>query len=146
MKLRKFVVIFYLHWVDTSEPHIQQLQAFLQAHGISAGRIYRLKSQHAYSLRISKTSSVLEVAKRLMHLTYKKRSELQIVIDYYTNHITGNEAVARMNAEVVSGSRSAGLVKADLPLARTEGKKLALVRARGARKLGRKKPSKSRPT
>jgi hypothetical protein len=108
--------------------------------GILTGRIYRHRSQNAYSLRINKVASVLKVAKTLVPVTYKKKMELKTVVDYYTNRITGNEAVARMNLEVLSGSRSSRVVTASLPLVRNKAKKLALVRARGARKFGARTP------
>jgi hypothetical protein len=123
--IRQNVIVFYLNWVDTSKAQIEQLLVFLRARGVSTGKVYAYPHQKAFTLAVSRIESVRLVAKRLLPFVFKKWNELRILLDYYSDQITGNEAIERINAEVSSGSRSGYLHNANLPLVRSKGKHTA---------------------
>lgn len=124
IKVRKFVLIFYLQWVDTYRPQLQQVSSFIKGLETSKG-IYPVTSQDAFSFRITRMNEVLSSAERIVPWSFKKREELQVAIEYYRNMITGNAAAKVMNDQVLGGRRSGRLIEVNLPFTHEEGTRLA---------------------
>jgi hypothetical protein len=77
---------------------------------------------------VTRQDSVLRIAKEMLPSTFKKRVELQVVVDYYCDKITGNEGIALLNEQIERGFRSANKISASLPL--THNKAVARARRR----------------
>ena len=86
-----------------------------------SSRIYNDTKMGAYLLMVTKQDSVVAMSKRMLRYSFKKRKELQAVIDYYTNRITGDEAIRVFNGEVQEGVRVGHLWRATLPLNHSAG-------------------------
>jgi hypothetical protein len=125
IKIRKFVLIFYLQWVDAYRPQLEQIFSFIRAGQEIPESIYPLPVQNAFSFRITRMQAVLSCAERMAPLAFKKRKELQVLIDYYHNKITGDEAVKVINEQVLSRCRSGRLLEVQLPHTHKDGKRLA---------------------
>ena len=75
----------------------------------------------AYRIEISSIHDVFRTAKEMMRYSVKKSHDLEILIDYLEDKITGDEAISRFNDEVRSGRRSGIICISNLPHIRTEG-------------------------
>jgi hypothetical protein len=122
---RRFVLIFYLHWVDAYLPQLEQLASFVRGGEATPRGLYDLPGQNASSFRITRMSEVLSIAEKIAPWTYKKRRGLQVVIGYYRNSITGDTATKIMNEKVLSRYRSGRIVEVSLPYTYDEEKRLA---------------------
>jgi hypothetical protein len=69
------------------------------------------------------------MARKLTRYCTKKRPELEAVIDYYSNRITGDEFVGIMNSFVASGERTGKIREGGPPFTLLEGRELALIAA-----------------
>ena len=70
----------------------------------------------------------------MLRYTVKKRSELQVVIEYLEGRITGNRAIELFNREVRSGRRRGKIRTEDIPYTRADGlRKSKLENAKKAR-------------
>ncbi len=126
VQIRQFVLILYLQWTDGCREHLEQIDRFLHSiQGIST-RIYRDAVYDAYHLMVTRQDSVLRIAKEMLPFTFKKKVELEVVVDYYGDRITGNEGIALLNQQIERGFRSANKISANLPLTH----KKAVARAR----------------
>jgi hypothetical protein len=124
IKIRKFGLIFYLQWVDAYRPQLDQITSFFLTSKKIPNRIYSYPEQDAFSFRITRMRDVLTCAERMAPWTFKKRRELQVVIEFYHNKMTANEAARIMNEQVRSGCRSGKLLNVQLPFTYKEGKRL----------------------
>lgn len=120
VRIRQYVLIFYLEWVDHCREQLAQVDDFLHLRANISSRIYRIPTLDAYHLRVTRQASVIGIVEKMIPYTYKKRTELQLVVDYYANRITGNQAISLINAQIRKGFRSADYLSADLPLTHVE--------------------------
>ena len=95
----EFLLKFALVWVDNSRDQLLQLRRFLISNGVAAGNVLQ-HSTNVCRLQIGSPAAALLAAKQLVPYCFKKRQELQILVDYYENRITGSEGVSRINAMV----------------------------------------------
>ena len=138
LEVVKRVLRFKIRFVDTWRPQIEAVSAFLHAQGIKCGSIGKGDKrglwQAAYRLDVVEISSVIRAARAMLRFTVKKHLELQVVIDYLEDRITGNDAIKIINQEVKNGRRRGKIRDEELPFTRTEGLRLAqLENARYAR-------------
>lgn len=75
----------------------------------------------AYRLEISGLANVLRVAKAMYPFCAKKAEDLRIAIDYLEDRITGDQAIGRLNQEVISLRRAGIIRKFSLPFTRSQG-------------------------
>jgi len=120
----KNVLRLRIRFIDTWWHQVEAIRIFLHGQRMRMTRIVVERSagrSDAYRLEISRVSSVLRSAKAMLPFCIKKAEDLRIAIDYLENRITGDEAIARLNDEVLIGRRSGNIRKVDLPLTRLEG-------------------------
>ena len=125
VRVRQFVVIFCLQWTDCSREQLDQVDRLLHSLGGISTKIYHDAQRAAYHLMVTKQDSVLRLAQMILPFTFKKRVELRVVVDYYRDRISGNEAIALMNEQIEKGIRSANLLSVSLPLTHTKAVKRA---------------------
>jgi len=128
LEIRKRVLHLRIRFVDTWKPQIESIKAFLNNRKIATGRIgqdNKVAQSPVYRLEVAEVASVLRTAKKLFQLCVKKREGLRITIDYLEWRITGNEAVAAFNEEVVIGRRRSVARDANIPYTREEGIRLS---------------------
>jgi hypothetical protein len=100
----KDVLRFSLVWVDNCREQIGQLRHFLVSQRISSGEVL-WRGDGTYTMQISSPRFVLQASKLLIPHCFKKRFELQVVIDYYENRISGTAALEGFNTSVTTGVR-----------------------------------------
>jgi hypothetical protein len=125
MRIGKFVLIFYLHLGRRLLGTARTIASFVNGGESRIRGPYDLPGQDAHSFRITRMREVLSIAEKIAPWTFKKRRELQVVIDYYRNVITGDAAAKIMNEQFLSRCRSGRIVEVSLPYTRDDGKRLA---------------------
>jgi hypothetical protein len=118
-----------LIWVDNSFDQLFQLRKFLLVQGIAVGNVLN-HSNGVYRLQIGSPSSVLSAAKMLVGFCFKKRKELEAVISYYENRISGSAVLSIFNEQVRRGIRL-GKIRPLTPLPRYRDGLYEVARARG---------------
>ena len=119
IRFRRYHLKFCLSWTDSYLPRLQGLAAFLKAQGLSPTKPYR--SDAVYFFSLNQQHDVLATAKIMIPLTCKKRTDLQTVVQYLENKITGNEAIERLNESVRVRRRSARIRHVNMPYTLLEG-------------------------
>ena len=104
-----FTIHVRLAFDENWEAHLIGIANFLNKRGIVAGRVRRKESFNTWHVVVSNIGGVKRMAKAMMPHTVKKRRELQAVLDYFRDALTGDEFVQVMNAEVISGQRTGKL-------------------------------------
>jgi hypothetical protein len=125
------VLRFTLVWVDNSHGQLAQLRTFLQSSGIALGRVLK-HGNGAYMLQIASPKSVLAAARLMLRFCFKKNRELQAVIDYYKNRITGTELLSIFN-EMVRHRVRLGKIRPLVPLPKYQDGLREVHPARGLR-------------
>ncbi len=121
-----FTLGMYLEFTDNWPGQLDEVETFLQRHGVTTYRPSTRGSGGAYTLKVLTISSVLEVAKRMLPYVCKKRTELKSVVDYYEGRITGQKVIESVNNEVRAGKRVGKMRVVGLPYPYEEGRKLAM--------------------
>ncbi len=75
----------------------------------------------AWRLGIGRFESVHEMALRMLSHVFKKRRELQAIVSYLENKITGTWLMEKMNESVEEGNRTGKIRRVDIPFTREEG-------------------------
>jgi hypothetical protein len=122
----KWTVRFKLTWTDSSRQQVSQIREFLVSHGIRpAPKI--IFALGAYTVVVGDQAEVLKAAREMLPFVYKKRDELQTIIDYRGDRVTGSEVFERFKAFQASGMREKShwpsLDDVDIPLSRSDGYK-----------------------
>ena len=124
---------YTLHWTisftDNWLGQIAQVRDFLVKEGVRVGKPRRV-GVGGWMCEIKEISSVRIIATRMLQSggIYKKKTELRLVLDYYSDSITANEALQVLNQEVRRGIRIGKIRDTDMPYTRSQG----LARARYA--------------
>jgi hypothetical protein len=120
----RYVLRMKIRFTDTWRPQVEAVRGFLLRRKLSVGEIGVETTEgrnDAYRVEIAKASDVLRAARAMLPYCAKKAEDLQIAVDYLENRVTGDQAVARLNNEVLS-LRRAGIVRqVNLPLTRSQG-------------------------
>ena len=106
------IIRFELRMTDNWLPFLRRISCFLRSFGI---RTWYSKRNGAWTLHISGKGDVAMTARRMYPFADKKKQELKVILDYYQDRITGNQAFARMNRFVRIGERTGKIRKATLP-------------------------------
>ena len=137
LEIVKRVLHFRLRFVDTWRPQVDSIKSFLDRNGIVTGQVGcdNKNDRHSvFRVEVAQIASVIKAAKAMRRLAVKKAEDLRITIDYLEGRITGNEAVAAFNDEVVSGRRRGKHREAEIPYTREQGIRLSkLANAKKAR-------------
>ncbi len=130
VRIRQFVLIFYLQWSDHNKPQLDQINDFIHETNQVSTRIYPIRTLDAFHLQVTRRDSVVKIAGKLLPFSFKKRRELEVVVDYYNNRITGNKAISMINEQVRKGFRSGEILKANLPYTHADGSRRARRRSK----------------
>lgn len=121
-----YPLVYVLHWVlsfsDNWTEQLEQVQRFLIARGISVGRPRR-NGKTAWMFEVAEISSMKLMATEMLRSggIYKKRRELQLLLDYYDDKVTGNQVIEGFNSEVRRGIRTGKLRDPNMPFGHRDG-------------------------
>jgi intein/homing endonuclease len=124
---------YTLHWVlsfsDNWLGQIEQIREFLANHGINV-KNSRRNGIGGWICEVKEISSMMAMAQEMLRSggIYKKKRELQMLIDYYSDKVTGTEVLEAFNSEVRHGIRVGKIRYTEMPYTHSEG----LARARYA--------------
>jgi hypothetical protein len=104
--IHPFTLKIRLAFDENWKPHLDGLRKFLEVRGIRCGLVRRKDGYNTWHVVVSNIDGVVKMAKRMLPHAVKKRSELNAVLDYYGDRITGDEFVETMNRLVVAGERT----------------------------------------
>lgn len=130
---------YILHWVvsfsDNWLCQIEQVRLFLLGHGIRVGKPRRV-GVGAWMCEVAEISSLIALATNMLASggVYKKKRELQLLLDYYLDKITGTEVIEAFNDEVRLGKRVGKIRRVDMPYTHSAG----FARARYASRFGQR--------
>lgn len=119
-----------------------QLRIFLLSKGIAVGSVLN-HSSGVYMLQVASPRAVLAAAKAMVSVCFKKRRELQIVIDYYENGITGTAALSGLN-ELVRAKVRLGKIRPLISLPKYSEGMRGVARSRGLKSAEARKAKKTR--
>jgi len=125
--VRVFTLHIRLAFDENWKPHLEGVKRFLEARSIRVGLVRKKESFNTWHVVVSNTTGVVEMARELVGHCTKKREELQAVIDYYSNEITGDDFVSVMNASVSRRERTGKLREGGPPFTHDEGRELAAI-------------------
>ncbi|MBI3022164.1 MAG: hypothetical protein HYY68_00375 [Thaumarchaeota archaeon] len=124
----KFVVSFILKWADQSLSQIQQLRTFLVSHGVQTSPKV-VFSRGCHQVIVARRDALLEATRRMLPHSFKKKGELQTILDYYNDAITGTDVWKRFAETVRHGDRERSnrwfLRAHHIPYTRSEGDEAA---------------------
>lgn len=118
-----YVVSARLEFSDNWRYQLQAVESFLEGEGIKSARMYpriwkgKKSSRHP---KICNVAGVLKMARNMLPHSVKKRAELQAIVDYLDDRITGDELVRLVNKEIWIGNKLGKLKSSDLPMTRSE--------------------------
>lgn len=121
----RWVLSFSDNWLG----QVDQVREFLAEHGINV-RKARRNGVGGWTCEIKEISSMKAMAVEMLQSggVYKKRMELELLVSYYSDKVTGTEVLEAFNAEVRFGIRIGKIRKTEMPHTHSEG----LARARHA--------------
>ena len=123
-----FTIIASADWADTYKPQLDRLRTFLTRNGISPSMVYPLKSaKPVWHLRLSERGGLRVVLRRMLPFLDKKRDQVEAIIQYYANKITGEQLVEQFNQANRNGTRSGFIKKVEIPFTREDGLSLAKI-------------------
>ena len=122
-------------FTDQSFDQIANIRDFLLGHEIKTSNILKTSKGTAYIVVVGGYESVKKTLRSMLPHLYKKANEIQAVLDYYKNKISGNKLLEVFREEVGAGRRERRQhrVALDIPYTRQEG--LALMKARRKERL-----------
>lgn len=122
--IQMFTLGACLSFADNWLPQLEMIRIFLTEEGIKA-YIPNKKMHGAYELRIVSVASIIEAAKKMSPYVLKKQAELQMLIAYYANEVTGEQVIESLNQEVIAGKRIGKIRTAIMPYTYSQGRKMA---------------------
>jgi hypothetical protein len=117
---------YTLHWVisfsDNWLGQIEQIREFLANHGIRVGKPRKV-GVGGWTCEIKEIGSMKTMAIEMLQSggIFKKRRELQMLVDYYSDKVTGTEVLEAFNSEVRLGIRVGKFRNAEMPYTHSEG-------------------------
>jgi hypothetical protein len=113
--VRKSTLHCVVNFTDNWAPQLLQIKQFLEAQGVRVGAL-RSTGMGAFNIEVAAIESLVKFAKGALETRclFKKRKELQMMIEYFDGRVTGNQVIEFLN-EVRSGIRVGKLRVANLP-------------------------------
>ncbi len=121
---RRYNLAFHLTWTDTYLPQLEQLKTFLESQALTPTKTYGGESAYFFALNVRR--DVLAAAREMIPLTYKKRDDLETVVQYLENRITGTKAIENLNESVRAKMRSARIRSVNMPFTLLEGTRMGI--------------------
>jgi hypothetical protein len=145
VSVRVFTLHIRLAFDENWRPHLEAVRRFLETRGVRVGLVRKKESFNTWHVVVSNTAGVVDMARNLVRHCTKKREELEAVMDYYSNVITGDEFVASMNSFVMKGERTGKIREGGPPFTHAEGRELAYLAGRITKARRSRESSESRP-
>src|SRR5271157_5890409 len=117
---------YILHWVlsfsDNWIEQLEQVRRFLVGRGVSVGKPRR-NGKAGWMFEVAEISSMRLMATEMLLSggIYKKRRELQLLLDYYNDKVTGNQVIEGFNSEVRRGIRTGKIREPNMPFTHRDG-------------------------
>jgi len=121
--LKKWVLFPRLSFSDNYRPQIDMVKGFLVSQNVRPWNTY-FDPSHAWKFGVSRGASLHIMASMMRPNLYKKKDEVEAVLDYLDNKITGSEFVEVLNESVRIGNRIGKLRTLGMPYTREEGQAL----------------------
>ena len=121
VRVQKFTLEFGLQFADGYHLQLDRLKTFLSERKVYAGEITKHTYEEMYVLRVSEDKSVLRAARNMLPHSCKKAAELEAMVKYMQNKISGNQAISVFNRMVREGERIGKIRIVDLPYTYDEG-------------------------
>ncbi len=118
--LKKRVLFPRLSFSDNYRPQIDMVKEFLVSQNVRPWNTY-FDTSHAWKFGVSRGDSLHIMASMMLPYIYKKKDEVEAVLDYLDNRITGSEFVEVLNESVRIGNRVGKVKTVDMPHTREEG-------------------------
>jgi len=126
---RFYTLHIRLAFDENWKPHLDGVKKFLELGRIKTGLVRKKESYNTWHVVVSNTPGVLEMAKNLVRFCTKKREELEAVLDYFSDRITGDEFVSVINELVKKGERTRKMREGGPPFTHEEGRELPALAA-----------------
>ena len=133
---QKDTLFVKLEFSDNWRPQLEQLLAFLHSHGISTGQISKM-SGGAYHFVIVRQAGVISAATAMLatRCCFKKRQELEWVLQYFGDRLTGTAFIERLNDEVRCGNRTGKIRHFEIPYLHSDGSRQRYLRIAAKRRV-----------
>ena len=91
VEARANTIHWVLNFVDNWAPQLVQIKHFLEGQGVSVGAV-RAAGTGGYKIEVAEIESLRKCARMMLSGTclFKKREELQIMMDYFDGKVTGD--------------------------------------------------------
>jgi hypothetical protein len=130
VSVRVFTLHIRLAFDENWRPHLGAVKHFLETRGVRVGLVRKKESFNTWHVVVSNKEGVLNMARNLVQHCTKKREELEAVVGYYSDVITGDEFINAMNSFVLRGERTGKIREGGPPFTLTEGRELACLAGR----------------
>jgi len=121
--IRKHKLHFALNFVDNRPPQLWQIKLFLEKEGARVGKLRRA-GVGGFKIEVAAIESLMRCAEAMLETwcLFKKRRELEMMLNYFKGKVTGNQVIELLNDEVRNGIRVGKLrPPSDLPYSYAEG-------------------------
>lgn len=122
-RVGEYVISVVLGFTDNWPEQLRAVKRFLDGEGIEAGNLTHRKwkgKTSAWQLRICSVGDVLRAATKMFPHCAKKRAELQGVVGYLEDRLTGDEFIRVVNHQVAIGNKVGKIRGSKLPMTRRE--------------------------
>lgn len=125
VEAKKFTLHWVLNFTDNWPPQLMQIKQFLERRGISVGAV-RHTGTGGYKVEVASIESLRKCASAMLHgrSLFKKRKELEFMLDYFDGKTTGDDVIRLLNQEVTNGIRVGKLRTSKVPFTYTDGKRV----------------------
>lgn len=134
----KWVLFPKLSFIDNFRPQITMIQEFLISQGLKVWGNNQV-SGGAWKIGLSRADSVYMMATMMRPHLHKKQEDIESIIDYLDNKITGTLFAELFNENVRKGNRTGIIRFVDIPYTRRDGQILRKIEnAEQARQMGKR--------
>jgi hypothetical protein len=120
---------YTLHWVlnftDNWPPQLLQVKQFMESQGIKVGAIRRAGTG-GHKIEVAEIASLQRCALAMLEGSslFKKRKEVEFILDYFRGRIKGDDVIELLNEEVKAGIRVGKPRSLGVPYTYPEGKQV----------------------
>jgi hypothetical protein len=121
--VRKHTLHFVINFVDNWPPQLWQIKLFLEKEGVRVGTL-RSAGVGGFKIEVAAIESLMRCAEAMLETRclFKKRGELEMMLNYFNGKVTGNQVIEFLNAEVRNGIRVGKLrLSSNVPCTYAEG-------------------------
>jgi hypothetical protein len=121
--VRKHTLHFVLNFVDNWPPQLWQIKLFLEREGVRVGAVRRA-GVGGFKVEVAAIESLMRCAEAMLETRclFKKRGELEMMLSYFKDKVTGNQVIEFLNEEVKNRIRVGKLrLSFDVPCTYSEG-------------------------